>query len=154
MLNHPRHRVSKQANWFASVLGLIGLLLIVLPAIFIVGPHLEGKYMPVTTKIKYEMLDVQEGKMVIHVWGEKVRSCSLTDIKVLVDPDGPGPAVPKKGIIYPVDDGVGPRVRPLGYQDMGIWAIHPEGKAVIIYGTYHCHPFWETNVKIGEWEMK
>lgn len=148
------HRVSKQANWFANALAIFGLLLILFPAAFILGPHLEGKYFPVSVKIKYEMVDVDEGKMIIHVWGEKVRNCSLTDIKVLVDQDGPGVQLPKKGVIYPIDDGVGPRVRPLGFQDMGIWAIQPDGKWVSIYGTYRCHPLWETNVKIGEWEMK
>lgn len=148
------HRVSKQANWFANALALLGLLLILMPGMFIIGPHLEGKYFPVTVNLQYDLMQVEEGKMIIHVYGDKVRSCSLTDIKVLVDQDGKGPQLPKKGIIYPVDDGIGPRVRPLGHQDMGIWAIQPDGKMVSIYGTYRCHPFWETNVKIGEWEMK
>jgi hypothetical protein len=143
------HRVNRQAHAATRLVLALGALLVLVPLLLIFGPALEGRYLPIVRGVQVELVSEDGDRMVFHAVGEKVRACSLTDVKVLVA-DKPGD-VPSKGVIYPIDDGVGPRQRPLGLQDLGVWSIQPVGGHLQIQGTYRCHPLWETVVRVGEW---
>lgn len=142
--------MSTRINAFINGLILAGAMMFFITSTLIVGPYIEGKYFPITTDIRVTDLktDTTSHMMTFHVYGNKVRDCSLLDIRTLVTQ---GNNYPIKGAIWVIDDGQGQRERAKGMQDMGIWAIQPEGDKVTIEGTYHCHPLWNTKVNIGEW---
>lgn len=134
-----------------STMAIIGFLLITIPVLYVVGPILEGKYFPITTSVRVELVQIDGERMLFRAYGKKVRDCKLVDVKALVDQDGSTESPHTKAVIYVVDDGVGDRNRPLGYQDLGLWAIHPAGKEVFVQTWYQCHPFWNTYTYLGQW---
>ena len=134
-----------------STMAIIGFLLITIPVLYVVGPIIEGKYFPITTSVRVELVQIDGERMLFRAYGKKIRDCKLVDVKALVDQDGKPEAPHTKAVIYVVDDGVGDRNRPLGYQDLGLWAIHPAGNEVFVQTWYQCHPFWNTYTYLGQW---
>jgi hypothetical protein len=134
-----------------STMAFIGFFLITVPLMYVIGPIVEGKYFPITTGVIVDLVTIEGDKMLFHAYGKKVRDCKLVDVKALVDQDGLPESPHTKAVIYVVNDGVGDRNRPLGYQDLGIWAIHPIGKEIFVQTWYQCHPFWNTYTYLGQW---
>lgn len=134
---------------FTRILTSIGTTILFVVLMFAMGPAIESKYFPVTTDIKATLVKVDDDEMFYHVIGTKVRHCSLLDLRILVEVEKGQPLV--KGSLYVLDDGVGPRTRALGYQDLGMWVIRPIGTRADIDATYTCHPLWLTQVHLGEW---
>ncbi len=140
------------ARIFVNTLIISGALCVMLPLLFILGPIYEGKHFPVTSGVKVELVKTEPDRMVLQAYGTKNRECSLTNIKVLVDANGDSKVT--KGVVYLINDGVGDIVRPLGYQDFGIWAVHPIAKKVQVQTSYRCHFLWDTYQVLGEWSEK
>lgn len=143
------HRVISQLHALISGIIWMGGALLTLVMVFTLGPILEGKYFPVTKDIQAEFIKNDGDKMLFHVYGDKVRDCVLLDARVLVDRKVNDNHPPIKGIIWPVDDGIGPARRALGQQDLGVWAVVPIGEAATISASYSCHPLWDTRVSMG-----
>lgn len=143
--------MSKSIQHFINSLISMGLTLLMLIGLLIVGPYVEGRFFPITKDINVTLQEVNKVKdsMYFRVEGYKIRNCTLLDVRILVD-EGKGRA-PIKGAIWVSDDGVGSKARALGFQDLGIWTIQPIGEHLAVDATYHCHPLWNTHVKLGEW---
>ncbi len=135
---------------FCYTFGVVGMLMILLPFAYITAQAYEGKHFPVTTDVTVQLVSQDKDKMVFVGSGRKVRNCSLIDAKVLVDSKGEG--VFKRGVIVLGIDTPGPRVLPLGIQELGTWKIYPPGNAITVEAHYKCHPFWETVVTLGTWD--
>lgn len=139
-----------QRAWlFVHAITTVAILCVVAPFFFIMGPIVEGKYLPVTTDVKVVLLSTTGDKMVFQAYGNKVRDCKLVDVKTIVDVDGAGPKAPQKGVIYVEHDGIGDVVRPRGVQDLGIWAVYPSAQNIEVQTWYQCHPFWNTYTVLG-----
>ena len=136
-------------NSFIHATTVTGVVLVMVVALFILGPFIEGKYFPVTTNVKVTLVEETSEKMVFRAVGTKLRNCSLIDARVLIEQHHDKPLV--KGAIYVVDDGIGGKTRALGYQDLGTWAIHPSGNKIYVQSTYSCHNLWNTEMSLGEW---
>ena len=134
---------------FITALKLTGIILLLLVATFIFGPIIEGKYFPVTENVTVTFISQTKEKMLFSAVGTKVRNCAMLSARVLVFSNGQD--IGTKGAIYVVDDGQGDVVRALGKQNLGTWAILPPGDYLKVQTTYHCHPFWNTEVQLGEW---
>lgn len=141
----PMNRIKFLVN------GLIisGAVAIMLPLMLILGPIYEGRHFPVTSSVKVQLLRTEGDRMIFRAFGIKNRDCTLTDVKALVDVNGNSKHA--KGVIYVIDDGVGDKDRPLGYQDLGVWAIHPVSKEIQVQTSYRCHFLWETYQVLGAW---
>lgn len=129
----------------SGILGILGAITLWL--LLVLGPIVEARYFPVTTGIKVELLKVENQVMHFQAYGTKVRQCALVDVKALVSKNGKV----QKGAIWVINDGVGDKVRPLGYQDLGVWGIIPVSEKITIQGTYSCHPFWNITYTLGTW---
>lgn len=138
---------------FTNVLITLGTFIILSVTTFTVGPYIEGKYFPITTGFEITPRTETKDKMTFSAVGEKVRQCQLREIRALVGPKGQN-SVKKKGAIWVEDDGMGPIVRPLGKQDLGVWAIQPTGDRIDVYASYQCHSLWTTESYLGYWERK
>lgn len=134
----------------ANVLVTIGTFIILTVTTFTIGPYIEGKYFPVTKDFGIDIVKETATTMIFNASGEKIRQCSLREVRALVGPAGKD-TVKSKGAIWVVDDGVGPITRPLGKQDLGTWAIQPVGDQVDVYASYHCHGLWTTEAYLGSW---
>lgn len=134
---------------FTSTLATIGACIIVLVLMFAMGPAIESKYFPVTADVKVGLIKVDDDKMYFRAVGNKLRHCSMLDVRILVTQVEGEP--PVKGSIYVLDDGVGPRTRALGFQNLGIWVIEPAGISLDVDATYTCHPLWLTHTHLGNW---
>jgi len=128
----------------------MGALMILIPFLMITAQALEGKHFPVTTDVTVQLVKQDKDKMTFVGSGRKVRNCALIDVKVLVDKTGEG--VWKHGVIVLSDESPGPRVLPLGVQELGTWNIYPPANAYLVEAHYKCHPFWETVVQLGKWD--
>jgi len=134
---------------FTNALMTIGVCLIVLIIAFAMGPSVESQYFPVTSDVKVALLKVDGDKMYFKAEGTKLRHCSMLDVRILVKQDEH--STPVKGSIYVLDDGIGPRTRALGHQNLGIWVIEPLGISLDVDATYTCHPLWLTHTHLGNW---
>lgn len=134
---------------FTNTLMSIGSTLILVVIVFAIGPTLEGKYFPVTKDVYVELVKTENGKMYFAAQGDKVRHCSLTEVRILVQEEGK--KAKSKGSLYVIDDGIGPKVRALGHQDLGVWVIEPIGSALFVDASYNCHPLWRTEHRLGMW---
>lgn len=138
-----------RAKFLVNSLIISGVLAVMTPLMLIMGPIYEGRYFPVTSDVRVKLLKTEGDRMVFHAYGTKNRDCTLTNVKALVNvTDSPKRT---KGVIYIIDDGIGDSDRPLGYQDLGIWGIHPVSKKIEVQTTYRCHFLWDTSQVLGEW---
>ena len=136
---------------FTNVLITLGTAIILLVTTFTIGPYVEGKYFPITQGFEITLRTETKDKMTFSAVGTKTRQCALREIRALVGPKGVD-SVKNKGAIWVEDDGMGPIVRPLGKQDLGIWAIQPAGDRIDVYASYTCHGLWTTESYLGHWE--
>lgn len=136
-------------NHFLNKIVTFGALMIVVVSTFTLGPWIEGKFFPIATDVEVEFIKVDGDKMIYQAYGKKSRNCTVLDIRVSVETDEF--KHPVKGAIWVIDDGIGSVVRPLGQQNLGLWAITPVGNRANIYGAYRCHRLWDTEVHLGEW---
>lgn len=143
---------AKAIRMIAAGATWMGGAILSLVMLFTLGPYVEGKYFPVTQNVHADFIKVEGDKMLFHAYGEKMRDCSLIDARILVYQKGN--PIPVKGVVWVVDDGVGPRTRALGEQDLGTWAVIPVGEKLKLEATYQCHPLWETRTELGTWEAK
>ena len=150
------HRTIWQLHTFIQGMIYGGGSMLFLVLMLTLGPILETKYFPVTTDVHASLVKVEGDKMIFWAVGNKVRDCSMLEAHILVDPDGSkGPKPPRKGVLWVIEDGEGPRTRALGYQDLGKWAVIPVGKKLTVEATYSCKGIpWETRSVIGTWEQE
>lgn len=141
-----RYKVYMQ-NFISFMIGGSAFAIAVV-LIFMIGPIIEGKYMPVTEDIEVTLLYETKEAMYFEAYGTKVRNCTLTAARILVDE---GLSKLSKGKVIVVNDGIGPKDRALGTQNLGTWEITPKGKSLYVQAEYYCHPFWRTNIQLGEW---
>lgn len=140
--------LSKQIKSSVTRIINFGIMLVLFVMVFTFGPWVDGKYFTVMKDFNIEMVSQDKDKMIFQTKGNLVRNCSLTDLRVLVD-DGTG--LPKKGAIWMIDNGIGSVKNPLGYQDLGMWAIQPTGNKIHVHASYKCHGLWTTEVELGVW---
>lgn len=138
-----------RAKFLVNSLIIGGVAAVMLPLLLILGPIYEGRHFPVTSDVKVRLLRTEGDRMVFQAYGIKKRDCTLTDVKVLLDVNGNSKHT--KGVIYVIDDGIGATNRPIGYQDLGIWGIHPVSKGIQVQTTYRCHFLWDTYQVLGAW---
>ena len=139
----------KTVRAFTNTLMSIGSTIILIVIFFALGPTLEGRYFPVTKEVRVELQKIEDGKMYFSAVGTKVRQCAMTDVRILVQEKDK--KAKSKGSLYVINDGIGPKVRALGYQDLGIWVIQPVGSALYVDASYFCHPLWQTHQHLGHW---
>lgn len=150
--NCEHHRVSRQLHTLLKSIGVFLVSILTVCLIFLVGPIVEGTYFPVTTDMEAQYIDSKERKMYFSVQANMVRDCVLIDVKALVDKDLTDGKKPVKGAAWEAEHVVSPYRIVTGYQDMGVWAVIPEGDRVIVSAVWYCHRFWDTRQVLGRWD--
>lgn len=146
------HRVIKQLHNMLKLSRNLGVSLLVAIMFFVLGPIIEGQYFPVMTDVTGTYVSTSDNRMFFNMYANKIRSCTFIDIRALVDKDITDTKPPVKGAIWFASEDTGSRIRPKGYQDLGIWAVRPDGDRVIVEASWSCHPFWNTSQSLGVWD--
>lgn len=152
MFDDDTHRVVKQFHNMLKLSRNLGVSLLVVILVFILGPIIEGQYFPVMKDITGTYISTADDKMYFSMYADKIRACKFIDIRALVDKDISDGKPPVKGAIWFAGEDLGSRVRPVGYQDIGVWAVRPDGDRVIVEASWSCHPFWNTSQSLGVWD--
>lgn len=100
----------------------------------VTAQSIERQFMPAVSNVVF----VKVGDT-YRVTGEKNRSCSFVELRVLVQQDG----VYQKGEVTFINDH-GPRDRATGLQDFGLWRIIPPGDNFKIQAVHKCHFLWDS----------
>lgn len=144
------HRVIKQLTTGLRVIKNLGISIMLIMFFFISGPIVEGSFFPVIKDMKSTYEYTLNGVMYFHVTANKRRDCRFIESRALVDKSTRDSNPPVQGTAWNTTPST--RVRSLGNQDMGIWAVVPEGDQVLLEVVYSCHPFWDTHQQVGVWE--
>jgi len=118
------------------------LLLILLPLYGPYMPSLEGKLLPVTSKLHIEKVERQGDQSVIYVSFNKLRDCRFIGLTWYQGDR-------RLSIRFLDKGGDSDPSRQVGPQLAGPWVISTTslaGSKVIV--SHQCHPFWETRTII------
>lgn len=153
-LDNSTHRVQSQLHRLLRLCINTGLLLVLIIFIFLLGPVMETKHFPVMDNVTGKFLTSVDGKMFFSMYGNKIRACTFQEIRALVDKKLDDGLPPVKGFMWYADEDASGKTRPVGYQDLGVWAIRPQGEQVTVEVSWRCHPFWNTTQTLGVWNIK
>lgn len=123
----------------------------VLTTMLKIGPILEGKLYPVITPTSAPQVIFEKDYMLVSFSAEKSRSCDIKNISVLSKIDGKFVQTEITFLEMGKESNM-PDPRPLGLQFFGPWKIHAKATALIIVSTHMCHPFWNTESILVNWD--
>lgn len=135
--------VNNQSDRFFTRKAIIGwILLILIPIVF---PHmstLEGKYLPVTSKLDIiKIVDLDNGEKKVWVQFTKHRQCELIGINWYKGSE-------RVSFRYGIDDD-SDQSRPKGFQTAGPWLVKTDNILDTRVEVKHqCHPLWVTITRI------
>ena len=135
-------RFATKAMTFCGIVGFFALWM------YLVGPELEAKYLPVVTEVRVtELVPSSPDRIALQIYLNKERGyCKRVGINALA---GSAVAPEKAEVFKPLDDAS--VRRPSGWQSLGVWEFKPAGDYVKLVVDFKCHGLWNTSQKIFEW---
>ena len=118
------------------------LILVLVPIVAPIAPSIEGKLLPVTTRLNIVDSRVSNGMTTMYVEFTKRRDCRFLGLTWYQDET----RLP----VFFLDDGDDSDMsRPPGDQIAGPWMVGTEDiSGTVVRVSHRCHPFWETHTVI------
>ncbi len=127
-------------------------------SLFLLGPRVETKVLPVIDHVQATLIDVDKEREVLHLaaYGQKVRQCEWKAITAMVHKNDKW----HQGTVYFTDPRLAgqpitqvPPSRPIGAQSLGEIYVFPSGDGVRVYLWHQCHPLWQTMTFLYELDL-